>query len=122
MGTMQVIIVFVLSVFFTLIPLKLAAGALNTERDSFGWCFLALLAASVLQALAFQVVPGYGNIVAVVLSAVAFMLVLGSGFFGGLAIALLHIVFSFLIGYLLKIFGFGQFANLNLGDIFKFIW
>lgn len=118
--SLSIIIVFILTVFFLLFPLKLAAGALNVERDSFGWCFLALLAASVLHVVAAQIVPGYGNVVAILLSAIAFMLVLGTGFFGGLGIAILHILFSFLIGYVLKAIGFGQFANLGLNDILKF--
>jgi len=63
--------------------------------------------------------PVYGMIAAFILAGVGFMLVLRSGFFAGLGIAVLHYLFTLLIGWGLTKLGFGMFANTTVWDLFN---
>jgi hypothetical protein len=87
-----VIIGFVLMV----LPLKMAAKAVGAENTGMFACFLALIVASILQAIG-SLVPVFGNLVAFLLGAAGFAGILKTSFVRGIAMAVLHMLFSILI-------------------------
>lgn len=77
-------------------PVQWAGRAMGARRTGLGWCFLALVVATLLQA-AGSVVPVAGNLVAFLLGALGFAAMLDTTFIRGVGIAVLHVVFSILI-------------------------
>lgn len=87
------------------LPVKLAAAVMGAERTGTFSCLFALIIASVLHGFGLTV-PVIGTIIAFFLSALGFAVVLGTDFFRGIGIAVLHIVFSaVLVIILLTLFG-----------------
>jgi hypothetical protein len=82
--------------FLLTLPLRLAASAMGASRNGIGWCLLALIAASFLEAMGLAL-PAGGPIIAFLLSAAAFAGVLGTTFLKGIGIAALHMVFIVLL-------------------------
>jgi hypothetical protein len=74
-----------------LLPVKLAAGWAGAERTGFGSCFIAVVLALVINALAGSVIK-YGAFVSIFVTAIAYMLVLGTTYLRGVLIAVLEIV------------------------------
>ncbi len=85
-----------------LIPLKLAAAAMGAERTGLIACLLALVGASLVHGIGLSV-PVYGTVVAFLLSALAFAAILGTGFIRGIGIAVLFMIFSGIITYVLSL-------------------
>ena len=83
-------------VFLLVLPLKLAAAAMGAERTGTGWCFLALLCASWVQALGLSF-PVYGSLVAFMLAAAVFAGILRTTFLRGIGIAVLHVIFAVIL-------------------------
>ncbi len=95
------IVVRVLAALFILwvvvLPLRWAARAMNARHSGFGWCLLAMICASILQAIGSAVFMGGGNLLAFLCSALAFAAILGTDFLRGIGLALLHILFTALL-------------------------
>ncbi|RJO65096.1 MAG: hypothetical protein C4523_16960 [Myxococcales bacterium] len=89
-------ILFLVGIAVVLLPVKLAAAAVGARRTGFLWCLVALVVASILHALGLGF-PVAGSIVAFLLAAWGFAWILGTGFLGGIGIAILHVVFTALI-------------------------
>lgn len=96
-----------------LLPVKLAAGVMGAKRSGLFWSAVALIGTTILHSFGLTV-PLYGSLVAFVFSGIGFSLILGATFWGGMGIALLHIVFSALIFYLFSLLGFVALAGLTL--------
>ncbi len=75
------------------LPLQMAAGAMGARRRGVVSCLLALVAAGVAQAVGLSV-PGYGTLAAFLLASAVFAAVLGTSFLRGIGVAVLHLVFS----------------------------
>lgn len=80
----------------TVWPVQWAAAVVGARRLGFGSSLLALICASVLYMVGLEF-PRYGVLAAFFLSAAGFSAVLGVNYPKGLAIAVLHAVFSLLI-------------------------
>ena len=91
----SIVISFCVLVFAT----KWAADYLGAERTAYGWCALALVAASVLGGIG-RVLP-FGWLVALVLSALAYKMVLLTTLWKGLCIIIMQAVLGGLIMYCL---------------------
>ncbi|MDA0578121.1 MAG: hypothetical protein O3B24_08480 [Verrucomicrobia bacterium] len=87
-----------------ILPLKLAAIAVKAGRTGAGWCFLALLAAFVTQAIGMSF-SSWGSLIAFLLSAAVFAGVLQTTFVRGIAIAVLHVVFGLLLLFAIGMLG-----------------
>ncbi len=114
-ATLTTVIVLVVGFFLVLLPLKLAAAAVSAKRTGFGWCFLALLLATFMHSLGLSL-PVFGSIAAFIFSAMSFSLILGTGFLGGIGIAILHLVFSALLLFVASLFGIGAMAALTMPE------
>lgn len=75
------------------LPLQWAARVMAARRTGFGWCFLALIGATILHSLGLMA-PVAGTIVAFLLSALGFASLLGTDYLRGIGIALLYLIFS----------------------------
>lgn len=83
----------ILSLFVLVWPVQWAAKAMGADRTGFGWCLLALIGSTILQAFG-TAVPVAGNIVALLLAALAFAGILQTTYLRGIGIALLHLIFT----------------------------
>ena len=92
------------------LPVKMAAAAMGAERTGVFWCLLALIGSGIMHGLG-TLVPCIGSIVAFLLSAVAFAAILGTGFLRGIAIEILVVIFSAILGVVVMLVlgvGFGE--------------
>ena len=95
--TLPVLVLVIFCIVFLLVlPLKLAAAAMGAERTGTGWCFIALLCASWVQALGLSF-PVYGSVVALLLASAVFAAILRASFLRGIGIAVLHVVFALIL-------------------------
>lgn len=95
----------IVGLYIVALPVKMAAAAMGADRTDTFSSLIALIVASVLHAIGLAV-PVAGTIVAFLLSALAFAVVLGTGFFRGIGIAILHIVFTVILVFILTtVFG-----------------
>jgi hypothetical protein len=100
-----IIIVGLIGLYLIALPVKMAAAAMNAKRTGTIWCLLALVGATILHGIGLSI-PVLGTIIAFLLSALVFAGVLGTGFFGGIGIAILQIIFSALLaGVIVVLFG-----------------
>ncbi|MCD4674348.1 MAG: hypothetical protein K8R77_16925 [Anaerolineaceae bacterium] len=105
METILIIIVALVGLSLIALPVKMAAAAMDAKRTGTFWCLIALAGASIMHGLGLTV-PVFGTIIAFILSAIVFAAILGTGFFGGIGIAILHIIFSALLaGVIVLLFG-----------------
>ena len=88
-----VIGIVLVALYIIALPVKLAGMVVGARRTGVFWCLLALILASVMHSIGL-VVPCIGSIVAFLLSAVAFAVIMGTGFLGGIVIAVLHVVIA----------------------------
>jgi hypothetical protein len=84
------------------LPVKIAAAAMGAQRTGMFWCLLALVGSSILHAIG-ATVPCIGTVIAFILSALAFSAILGTGFFGGIGIEILTIIFSAILVIILTL-------------------
>ena len=94
------VVAMIIAIGILILPVKLAAAAMGAERTGGGWCLIALIGASIVESMGLAV-PIYGSLVAFLLSAAVFAGILGTGYLRGIGIAVLHVVFSALIIFLL---------------------
>ncbi|MCE9614701.1 MAG: hypothetical protein K8T26_10525 [Lentisphaerae bacterium] len=88
-----------------ILPLKLAGAAVGARRTGAGWCFLALMAASVAHTIGLSF-PWFGSLIAFLLAAAMFAAILDTTFMRGIAVAVLHAIFSVvLVLVLVAVFG-----------------
>jgi len=105
MELLWTIVITLVGIVVITLPVKLAAAAMGATRTGFGWCFLALIGASVLYSIGLAV-PFFGLVVAFVLASLGFTWFLSTTFLRGVGIAVLHVVFSFIITAILSaVFG-----------------
>lgn len=97
-----------------ILPIKIAANYVNARRTGAFMCLFALLFAAIIQsgvAFVFPLLeilhPIIDSIAALLLSAFAYMLVLGTSYIKGIIIALLQIILSFLLLFLISMMGLG---------------
>jgi hypothetical protein len=90
----------IIGFYLMVLPLRWAAKAVDAERTGTGYCFLALIVASILQGIG-SLVPVAGNLVAFLLGAAGFAAILKTSFVRGIGMAVLHILFSILLVVLL---------------------
>ena len=107
------IIVIIVGLFLITLPVKLAASAMGAKRTGTFWCLIALIAASIMHALGLTL-PVVGTIIAFLLSSVAFAVILGTGILRGMGIAVLQLIFSAILVFIVvAIFG------VSLGGLFN---
>ena len=90
------VVLLIIGFVLMVLPLKIAAKAVGAENTGMFACFLALIVASILQAVG-SLVPVFGNLVAFLLGAAGFAGILKTSFVRGIAMAALHILFSVLL-------------------------
>ncbi|MDA0323009.1 MAG: hypothetical protein O2923_09890 [Verrucomicrobia bacterium] len=89
------------------LPVRWAAGVVGARHRGYGRCLLALIVTTFLAALGMQIQIA-GPLVALLLSAAGYAGVLGTSYPRGIAIAVLHFIFAFLIFFAVAtIFGIG---------------
>ncbi len=106
-GTVAIlaIIAIFVGLYIIALPVKIAAAMMGAQRTGMFSCLVALIIASILHGLGLTV-PVVGTIVAFFLSALGFAIILGTDFFRGIGIAILHIIFSaILVLILVAVFG-----------------
>ena len=101
MELIYAIVIIMVGIVVIALPVKLAAAAMGAKRTGFGWCFLALIGASILHSIGL-LMPVFGTIIAFLLAAAGFAWFLGTSFLRGIGIAILHVIFAFLISMLIS--------------------
>ena len=105
MPYLSIILFCILILCLVIWPVQWSARMMNAQHTGFGRCFMALIAATILQGLGL-LVPYAGSLVAFLLSAAGFAAILGTSYLRGIGIAVLYIIFSALILVVLSlIFG-----------------
>lgn len=95
-----------------ILPIKIAAKYVQARNTGVFMCLLALILAAIIQkgvTISFPLIsvqdPVFDSLGAVLLSAFAYMLVLGTTYIKGIIIALLQIILSLLLVFILNLLG-----------------
>lgn len=119
MELIYAIVIILVGIIVITLPVKLAAAAMGATRTGFGWCFLALIGASILHSIGL-LMPVFGTIIAFLLAAAGFAWFLGTSLIRGIGIAILHVIFAFLISMLISaVLGAGALVLLPISPFFK---
>jgi len=97
-----------------ILPIKFAASYVGAKNTGVFMCLLALIFAAIIQkgvTISFPLIsiqhPIFDSIGALFLSAFAYMLVLGTTYLKGIAIALIQILFTVLLVFIIGLLGLG---------------
>ena len=97
-----------------ILPIKIAANYVNARHTGAFMCLFALIFAAIIQkgvTVIFPLLeilhPIIDSIAALLLSAFAYMLVLGTTYVKGIVIALLQIILSIMLMFIISLMGVG---------------
>ncbi len=105
MNLVLTIIGILVVLYITALPVKIAASAMGAKRTGMFSCLFALVVANFLHGVGLSA-PVAGTIVALLLSGVGFTWILGTTFWRGVGIAILHgIITAILVAISVALFG-----------------
>jgi|ETNmetMinimDraft_26_1059896.scaffolds.fasta_scaffold178143_1 hypothetical protein len=106
-GLVLLLISMLLGLVIIALPVRWAARVVGARHCGYGRCLLTLIVTTILAAIGVHL-PVAGPLVALLLSAAGYAAVLGTSYPRGIAIAVLHFIFAFLLFFVLAmIFGIG---------------
>ncbi len=104
-----------------ILPIKFAATYVRAKNTGVFMCLLALIFAAIIQkgvSISFPLIslqhPIFDSIGALLLSAFAYMLVLGTTYLKGIAIALIQILLTVLLAFVIGLLGLGVSGLFNI--------
>lgn len=105
---MELIIGLAVVTIILIVPIKIAASMVGAQRNGIFSCFFAILLSAIIQAAAAKLIPGISERLGVLLSlplaAIAYAFILGTSFFKGIGIAILQIVVTIGVLFVLALF------------------
>lgn len=109
---MYTIIIIAVFILILIMPVKIAANYVGAKNTGIFMCLIALIFAAIIQESVSSLVPllavlhpAVNILVSLLLSAFAYMLVLGTTYGKSIAIALMQIILTFFIIFLLGLLG-----------------
>lgn len=111
---MEALIGIIVIVVLLIAPIKIAANYVGARNTGIFMCIIALIFSAAIQTGVSKFIPQLAEIhpvisvlVALLLSGLAYMLVLGTTYLKGIVIAIIQVVLTYIIAFIIGLLGLG---------------